>query len=85
MFNFNVWVNEDTLDIWNIFSSLWQDYKRCMCMSNAVLSCIVDLIAFGMLVEFLVGHPKRGVCTLKMVLLQLWFLTRDPLAVVCSV
>lgn len=78
-------MNEDTLDIWNIFSSLWQDYKRWMCMSNAVLPCIVDLTAFGMLVEFLVGHSKCRVCTLKMVLLQLWFLTRDPLAVVCRV
>lgn len=38
-----------------------------------------------MLLEFLVGHPEHGVCTFKMVLLQLWFPKRDPLAVVYTV
>lgn len=36
---------------------------------NVVLSCIVDLSAFRMLVEFLVGHPEHGVCTFKTVLI----------------
>ncbi|KAF2975312.1 hypothetical protein EK904_013820 [Melospiza melodia maxima] len=44
---------------------------------NVLLPCIVDLSASGMLVEFLVGHPEHGVCALKKVLVQLWFLTRD--------
>lgn len=36
---------------------------------NVILPCIVDLSAFEMPMEFLVGDPEHGVCTFKMVLI----------------
>lgn len=46
MFSFNIWVNEDTLDIWVIVSSFQHGYKRRMCMSNVKMSCCLVLFLF---------------------------------------
>lgn len=57
MFHFNIWVNEDTLDIWNIVSSLRQGYKRCMCMSH--IKCPAALYCWSFCLWNACGIPGR--------------------------